>query len=43
MTPWHGIAVQTQNGFELMKKFEALELGARIVEEDGRPSFMTVI
>ncbi len=31
MTPWHGVAVETQKGFVLMKRAEAQKLGAELV------------
>jgi pyoverdine/dityrosine biosynthesis protein Dit1 len=38
LTPWHGVAVETQGRFALMKRHEAEALGARVVYRDGRPS-----
>jgi pyoverdine/dityrosine biosynthesis protein Dit1 len=39
MTPWHGAAVETENGFILLTRKEAEALGARLVcSPDGRPS-----
>jgi len=39
ITPWHGVAVEDNNGFRLMRRYEAEALGAQIVERDGRPSY----
>ncbi|WP_397600904.1 L-tyrosine/L-tryptophan isonitrile synthase family protein [Silvanigrella sp.] len=39
MTPWHGVAVKTNEGFILLKQTEAKALGARLVHSlNGRPS-----
>lgn len=39
MTPWHGVALKTDNGFKLVKRKEAEGLGAELVlSADGRPS-----
>lgn len=39
MTPWHGVAVDTEKGFVLMKRWEAEKLSAHLVlGVDGRPS-----
>ena len=39
MTPWHGVAVETDEGFVLLKRFEAEDLGAQLVySPNGRPS-----
>jgi pyoverdine/dityrosine biosynthesis protein Dit1 len=39
MTPWHGVAVETGEGFVLMKKWEAENLGAHlVVDAKGRGS-----
>jgi pyoverdine/dityrosine biosynthesis protein Dit1 len=39
MTPWHGVAVETAEGFLLMKHAEARVLGAELVLGEGkRPS-----
>lgn len=38
LTPWHGVAVKHPGGWKLMKRHEAEALGARLVEEAGRPS-----
>ncbi len=40
MTPWHGVAVKTKNGFVLMKRTEAEDAGAQLIyTEDARPSY----
>lgn len=36
LTPWHGVAVEQDEKFVLMRRHEAEELGARVVERDGR-------
>ncbi|WP_372371627.1 L-tyrosine/L-tryptophan isonitrile synthase family protein [Candidatus Uabimicrobium sp. HlEnr_7] len=39
MTPWHGVAVETNEGFVLLKRSEAEDLGAELIYfSDGRPS-----
>jgi pyoverdine/dityrosine biosynthesis protein Dit1 len=38
LTPWHGVAVQTPEGFTLMKRHQAEQAGADLVYRDGRPS-----
>ncbi|MBX9687145.1 MAG: isocyanide synthase family protein [Candidatus Obscuribacterales bacterium] len=39
MTPWHGVAVEGQSGFSLLKRAEAEALGAKLIHfSDGRPS-----
>lgn len=39
MTPWHGVAVDTEEGFVLLKRSEAESKGAQLVyTADGRPS-----
>ncbi|MCB0411487.1 MAG: isocyanide synthase family protein [Bdellovibrionales bacterium] len=39
MTPWHGVAVETEHGPILLKKSEAEALGAELIYfSDGRPS-----
>lgn len=39
MTPWHGVAVENETGYILLKRSEAEALGAKLVYfSDGRPS-----
>jgi pyoverdine/dityrosine biosynthesis protein Dit1 len=39
MTPWHGVAVDTKEGFVLLKRSQAEELGAQLVYcSNGQPS-----
>ena len=38
LTPWHGVAVEHDGKFQLMRRQEAEALGARVVERLGRPS-----
>lgn len=38
LTPWHGVAVEQEGNFTLMRRHEAEMLGACIVERDGRAS-----
>ena len=40
LTPWHGVAVKDGESFRMMRRHEAEELGARVVERDGRPSYL---
>ena len=42
LTPWHGVAVKEGDSFRMMRRHEAEELGARVVERDGRPSYFEV-
>lgn len=43
MTPWHGVAVETEEGFVLLKRSEAEDLGGEIVYSDaGHPSHYTL-
>jgi len=39
LTPWHGVAVKDGDRFRMMRRHEAEELGARVVEREGRPSY----
>jgi len=39
LTPWHGVAVSQHDAFRFMRRNEAEELGAKIVEREGRPSY----
>ena len=34
-TPWHNVVVKYQHGFELMKKKEAIQLGAKFISGDS--------
>src|SRR3990167_4857371 len=38
MTPWHGVAVDVDGSFVLLKRAQAEALGARLVCREGRPS-----
>jgi len=39
MTPWHGVALETKEGFILIKRKEAIEMGAELIyDSSGRPS-----
>lgn len=39
MTPWHGVAVESKNGYVLLKRSEAEALGAKLIySSDGRSS-----
>lgn len=42
LTPWHGTAVLEGDRVRLMRRAEADAMGAVVVEEDGRPSYMEV-
>lgn len=40
MTPWHGVAVETKEGYVLLKRAQAEALGAELVYgSQGRPSY----
>jgi pyoverdine/dityrosine biosynthesis protein Dit1 len=38
LTPWHGVVLLRANDYVLLKRYQAEELGAVLVEKDGRPS-----
>lgn len=38
LTPWHGVALRTGEGFRLVRRHEAEALGARVVRRAGRAS-----
>jgi len=38
LTPWHGVVLLRDNDYVLLKRYQAEELGAELVEKDGRPS-----
>ncbi|MCX6117063.1 MAG: isocyanide synthase family protein [Proteobacteria bacterium] len=39
MTPWHGVLVETDGGFRLMKRWQAEELSAKLIlDHQSRPS-----
>ncbi len=38
MTPWHGVAVNVDGNFVLLKRTQAEELGARLVYRENQPS-----
>lgn len=38
MTPWHGVAMDVDGSFVLLKRAQAEELGARLVCREGQPS-----
>jgi pyoverdine/dityrosine biosynthesis protein Dit1/AcrR family transcriptional regulator len=38
LTPWHGVVLLRDNDYVLMKRQQAEELGATLVEQAGRPS-----
>ena len=43
MTPWHGVALETADGWVLTKRAQAEALGAKLVARDGRPSHFTLV
>ena len=43
ITPWHGVIVLDKDGYVLMKKSEAEEMGARLVFENNQPYYYTLI
>ncbi len=43
LTPWHGVALFEGDRARLVRREEAEALGAVMVEEDGRPSYMEVL
>jgi pyoverdine/dityrosine biosynthesis protein Dit1/AcrR family transcriptional regulator len=38
LTPWHGVALRTEDGFKLVRRHEAEALGAKVVWRGGRAS-----
>jgi pyoverdine/dityrosine biosynthesis protein Dit1 len=40
LTPWHGSAVNTADGWRLMKRDDAEEQGATVVSIDGQPRYL---
>jgi pyoverdine/dityrosine biosynthesis protein Dit1 len=38
MTPWHGVAVNVEGNYILLKRTQAEEFGARLIYCDGQPS-----
>lgn len=38
LTPWHGVAVEVNGRFILLKRSQAEQLGARLIHLEGRPS-----
>lgn len=42
LTPWHGAAVLAEDRFRLMRRSDAAAQGAVLVEEDGRPSYLSI-
>jgi pyoverdine/dityrosine biosynthesis protein Dit1/AcrR family transcriptional regulator len=42
ITPWHGVAVERAGKFQLMRRSEAEELGAQVVNRFGRPSHLLI-
>lgn len=43
MTPWHGVAVESENGYVLMKRAKAEALGAKLIyAANGRPSHFSL-
>ena len=43
MTPWHGVAVDVDGSFVLLKRAQAEDLGAQLVYREGRPSHYKLI
>ena len=40
MTPWHGVAMKTHDGYVLMKRFQAEQLGAKLIyTPDGKADY----
>lgn len=42
LTPWHGVALKAGEAWRFVKRAEAEELGATLVERDGRPSHFEI-
>ncbi len=43
LTPWHGVIVLGDDGYTLMKRKQALEMGAQPVARDGRDDHFTTL
>lgn len=43
ITPWHGVAMEVNGRFVLVKRSQAEALGAKVVESEGRPSHFQLI
>lgn len=44
MTPWHGVALQTKEGYTLLKRSKAEALGAQLIcSANGRPSHYSLM
>lgn len=42
LTPWHGVALLEGERYRLVRRSEAVALGARVVLEEGAPAYMEV-
>lgn len=42
LTPWHGVVVLAQDGYQLMKRRDAEAMGAKLIEVSGRPHHYTI-
>src|SRR5262249_28618913 len=40
LTPWHSVALKERGRFLFVKRREALDLGASVIEKDGQPFYM---
>jgi pyoverdine/dityrosine biosynthesis protein Dit1/AcrR family transcriptional regulator len=38
LTPWHGVVLLRANDYVLLKRYQAEELGAALIEKNGQPS-----
>lgn len=43
LTPWHAVALKTPNGFYLVKRRDAEQLDATLVDRDGAPDYFEVM
>ncbi|MEQ1876655.1 MAG: isocyanide synthase family protein [Bdellovibrionia bacterium] len=44
LTPWHGVAVETDLGFTLMKRWEVEKLETKLIlDSEGRPSYFQLL
>lgn len=44
MTPWHGVAVESEHGFKLLKRSEAESLGAELVyDSNNMPNYYSML
>ncbi|MCI4671848.1 MAG: L-tyrosine/L-tryptophan isonitrile synthase family protein [Bacteroidia bacterium] len=43
LTPWHGVITLNQNGYQLMKRKKAEEMGAALIRKDNRAYYYSML